>query len=223
MAIAFDAVSHTWGNTVTSLTIAHTCTGSNLVLVVFSLGYSNQTTTGITYNGVSLTKIVAYKPSIADTFEQSVWYLLNPATGANNIIASYSGSGGAWVGGLSYTGCNTSSQPDVYGTSTKHNNLTSDSLTLTTNNNDEMIVAGGCKSNALSSAGSGTTSRYLDNILLNATYGDAVATTAGSNSFNLTFGAGAYDNYIYGIALKPYTASTVVIKNIPTLLTLGVG
>ena len=158
MALAVDT-STTGGNTTTAnnLTWAHTCTGSNLILIV---GVSNEgnDTTGVTYNSVALTA----GPNIAPTSGNGgakIWYLINPATGANNIVVSRTGTtGGMSSTAASYTGAKQSGQPDSSNTGSV---TPGTQLTISTT-----VVASNCwlvmwtdTSAAGETAGTGTTLR----------------------------------------------------------------
>ena len=111
-AIAFDSASTNTADDVSSLTISHTVTGSNTILVVCSAvegtTSGNQPITGITYNGVALTKIHDIAGSANNRTEQ--WYLVAPSSGANDIVITYTGVVGSGAGqgvagaGLSITG-----------------------------------------------------------------------------------------------------------------------
>lgn len=136
MAIAFDAAAQ--GQAIaTSLTYSHTCTGSNLTLVVSV--YSVVTSAGIsgvTYNGVSMSSAVAEQSS--GNQRASMWYLANPATGANNIVVT----GGAAVlfiesTSVSLTGTNSS---PLGGTNFGHFTGTHPSTTVTTVANNSWLV-----------------------------------------------------------------------------------
>lgn len=106
MAVAFDAASSGQGTGVTSLTVSHTCSGSDRLLTVgasVSAG-SPPTISGVTYNSVAMTAMSG--PTLFITFGRySSWRLIAPATGANNIVASFGGTADeAAVGGISFTG-----------------------------------------------------------------------------------------------------------------------
>lgn len=134
MAIAFDSSSlgpnppagapQTW---------SHTCSGSDRLLVVGAISL-NDTVTGVTYNGVSMTFIG--KTSYPGSARQGVamYYLLNPASGTNTI--SVNGSGNVSGFATSYTGVQQSSQPD---SSATFNPSNATSITMTTT-----VVASGC-------------------------------------------------------------------------------
>lgn len=127
MAIALDAVSalnNTNWTAGSSHTWSHTCAGSDRYLVVGFFTYgAGDTVTGVTYNGVSMTRIQLMfgNPSMV-----CLYGLIAPSTGANNIVVSLSGSNNYCAGGgVSYTGCNQTSQPNASGT----NNPTGTALT----------------------------------------------------------------------------------------------
>ena len=95
MSIVFDIASHS-----TTDTFSHTCTGNNRMLFVSASCESN--ITGITYNGLSMSVV---NP---DTYGKIYsYYLINPASGAHNIIVTRSNPSMALtVVAASYTGVN---------------------------------------------------------------------------------------------------------------------
>ena len=116
MAVAFDAATKSLETTTSPLTWSHTCTGSNLLLVV-GITTSHSTSpncTGVTYNGVSMTKIGADRDYVGG--ETTLWYLLAPTTGANTISAAFTGGAGTercFGVSVSYTGVAQTGQPDA--------------------------------------------------------------------------------------------------------------
>ena len=121
MAIAFDAAAN--GRvTDTSLTFAHTCTGTDLILFV-GVGIRNQSNdivSSITYNGVSMTRVPTngYVAETTGNDSAYLYYLINPATGANNVVITISESQDMMGVSTSYTGARQSSQPDASNKST---------------------------------------------------------------------------------------------------------
>ena len=104
MAIALD-VGTSGGNNGggTSHTYSHTCTGSNLILFVgVSTNSSSDLITGVTYNSVAMTLVD--KQAGTSTNYSYLFYLINPATGANNVVVSASSSTTIYSGAVSYTG-----------------------------------------------------------------------------------------------------------------------
>lgn len=104
MAIAHDADSNTGSNGASSLTWSHTCTGSNLCLIVgINASDETVTTSSVKYNGVSM--IFAKRQVNAnDGNWAEIWYLANPATGANNVVATFSENMMVMAGAVSLTG-----------------------------------------------------------------------------------------------------------------------
>ena len=105
-AIAFDAASSAKAANASSLSWSHTCSGSDRLLVVGTNAgdttAGDRPVTGITYNGAALTKI---RSDTIGLITSELWYLLNPDTGAHNIIVSYTGlNTDAQAGGISLTG-----------------------------------------------------------------------------------------------------------------------
>lgn len=112
MTIAFDAVSRSgtaWTTGQSSLTWSHTVgAGTNRALVVAVGTYSAtaRTVTGITYNGVALTKIDAQTAALeANNQSGELWVLAAPAVGTANVVVTFSGTADFCVGfAESYTG-----------------------------------------------------------------------------------------------------------------------
>jgi hypothetical protein len=106
--IAFDAVSNGGEDTtVSSSTHSHTCTGTNLTLLILvsvtDTTLSDRTVSSVTYNGVSATLVLANDNG--DIRRTEIWKLASPATGANNIVVTMGGTCTALnVVGLSLTG-----------------------------------------------------------------------------------------------------------------------
>ena len=205
MAIAYDAVS-VGSATGTSLTVAHTCTGANLVLIV-GLKENNveaETCTGITYNGVALTKITGLLHPPAYNVYNSLWYLINPSTGANNIVASFSASIWCRASGVSYTGCKQSGIPDASGTNEQTDTATyNTSLTSVADNCWHIMhVQNGTGNHA---AGTATTIRGTASDS-NIADSNSAKTPAGSVTLQVTGTAATWDWSSAIITLAPYVA-----------------
>jgi len=128
MAIAVDSNNAgTNGSTGTSLTWSHTC-AAGAVLIVTVMYQGNHTALSITYNGVAMTKSSAVIYDGGD-YSASIWYLLSPSSGANDIVIT-KGNGKPIAGGsISFTGANTSA---VGSHNTASGNDTSATVTVTT-------------------------------------------------------------------------------------------
>jgi hypothetical protein len=98
MPIAFDASSNATTGFGDNLTWSHTCTGADRALFVAVAVAGSPTISGVTYNGIAMTAV-----ETGDA-EVRLFGLLNPATGSNNIVASFSGLDAAAAVAASYTG-----------------------------------------------------------------------------------------------------------------------
>lgn len=88
-------------------------TGDNRMLFVFVNLDNRNTVTGITYNGVALTKEVEIS---AHGYITSCWRLDNPASGNNNVVVSWSGTfGGGDCSICAYTGAKQNGDADAVG------------------------------------------------------------------------------------------------------------
>jgi hypothetical protein len=114
MAIAFDAVTDGYANS-TSVSFAHTCTGSDRFLVVGIKLYGDNDITGVTYNGVAMSHI-ATALMLSEGNRAVLYGLTAPATGANNVVISRTSSNHIVATAASYTGVNQTGQPEASGT-----------------------------------------------------------------------------------------------------------
>ncbi len=161
MAIAFvTAVDGTNNGGITSsLTFSHTCgSGSDRLLVVVvwgDLSSNADQISGVTYNGVAMTRVDEI--NVTDGRWNYLYYLLNPSSGANNVVIS---SGGThYIGGLAgdYTGVAQSGQPDATDTDSSQAGSSATASVTTTADNCWLICAG--YMNSALQAGTGATSR----------------------------------------------------------------
>ena len=207
MAIAFDAVSSGAGNTGTSYTLAHTCTGTDLWLVVMAQRWgAGAIVLTATYNGVAMSQlwyVAAHK---------RVFGLVAPATGANNIvITSDSDPDEILVVAASYTG--------VHQT-TPYTDLTTD-VTVTATPSISVpsaagdVVVGGCftahNTSALTfTAGADQTER-VDAAGSGVNYmSTTISDEAGAGSVTHSYTVSAtpfYDSDIWGVSVNPAAAA----------------
>ena len=99
MAATPDAFT-SFASTVQNPSFSHTCTGSDLYLIVaVSMDVNNgESVTGVTYNSISMTKLVDITHS-GNRIYSSLWGLVNPATGSNTVLVSTTFSGAGKSGG----------------------------------------------------------------------------------------------------------------------------
>lgn len=115
MAIAFDFSSsgNNSGGATATITISHTCSGSDRILFV-AIAPGSRTINSVTYNGDALTEIdfVSFGPLNA-----AMYYMVAPDSGAHDIVVTLSASGApATAAAASYTGASQTDQPDSFGT-----------------------------------------------------------------------------------------------------------
>ncbi len=226
MAIAFDAASTGTAGTSTSITVAHTCTGSDRILFVgiatFDSG-GGQQVSGVTYNGVAMTQIGTRR--VAGNLDNTLWYLIAPATGTNNIVASYASQAEVYLVAASYTGAKQTGQPDATAGNSGQSASAITAVVTTIADNCWVVMSATCNSLGLA-AGASTTSRteaspndaigFYDNNAAKTPAG-AVTLTATGNATNNTTSSGA--SFAPAVAEGPTnlkTYNTNVKANIKT-------
>lgn len=212
MAIAVDATSSTSASG-SPITLSHTCTGSNLLLIVGTRSDDESTNpiTGVTYNGVAMTQLPTHSPKAYDSGSGrlTLWYLFAPATGANTIsIATSPATSGMQVYAASYTGVAQSGFPDA-STSNFNSSAASGSNTTTITTvaaNAWALVMHANDNGAGSTAGSGATIRVKTGA--GGLYDSNGALAAGSHSMtvNLTV---ANPNGQIMVSFAPFVAAAV--------------
>jgi hypothetical protein len=217
MAIAPDATGGSRGTSTTSLTYSHTCTGSNLLLLVGGFLSAGDVITGVTYAGVSMTQLIKQITSVS-SYGVYMYGLLAPNTGANNVVISASSSGVIDGSSTSYTGVKQTGLPDA--------SIANDSV-LTTITTTLTTITDNCWT-ALYSAGDRTPSASTGSTLRNSQSDGALfdsngaITPAGSTSMTITRAVGGSNGQVM-ISFAPAGVVAPTVKSSPTLLTLMVG
>lgn len=211
MALSFDAFTDGNFTSGTSHTFSHTCTGSNGILWVHAMKNSNtDTITGATYNGVAMTLIQKITGN-ATRYLYS-FYLINPASGAHNVVITSSGSTAIGGNAASYAGAKQSGQPDASTSASKTATSSPATWSITSvADNCWSVLATLGANNVVPVASTGSTLRGT-----NTTYADAkifdsnsAITPAGAYSMSVTFtpyGSGNLDGVIGTFA--PYVAAS---------------
>jgi len=215
MAVAFDAATDGGSVTATSLTYAHTVTGSDTFLLVGILGRIGATSliTGVTYAGVAMTYLSGQQLSPSDRFLEA-WYLVGPATGANNVVISASGSDYILSACASYTGVNATGQPDNTQQSSAVNVDPGLANTLTTVADNCWHLAAGGLASGNPTAGASTTSRILASGNLALFDNNAAITPAGANTITMTRSLGSdLGAGMEGLSIKPVFVSSIKTVN----------
>ena len=206
MALAVDTQA-TGGQTTTTATLtwAHTCTGSNLILIVGLTEEGTYSVTGITYNGVAMT-LGKGGTGGAGYGRPDLWYLINPATGANNVVITHSTTTNRLTGvSVSYTGAKQSGQPDA-SASNNVASVTTMTTTLTSIADNSWTVMMADTSAAGETAGAGTTLRQAGSDASDIWDSNGAITPAGSTSLIINFTSGNAGSAMISIA--PAAAET---------------
>jgi hypothetical protein len=130
-APVFDAATTTTSSGNGVITLSHTCTGSDRILFVAIGSNSSLDATGVTYNGVAMTSMGAIdNPDSGANSRLEVFRLVAPATGANDISASFSGPpADRTVIAVSFTGVHQTVPLGTIATNTT-NNTTAPTVTV---------------------------------------------------------------------------------------------
>lgn len=200
MAIAFvSAATVASGSNTGGLSGSFTVSGANPFLLAYSWGgFGSDTTSGITYNGVALTRI-GFVQCPGDRYV-SVWYLAAPATGSNTLASS--GANLYELVAACYSGVDQSSPIDSSNTATTSggNPFTFSTTVVATGC---WLVTAGKTNGANPTAGSGTINRVVNDAGIfdsNGTVG------TGSQSLSLSNGTGANLGFVIA-SIKPAAAA----------------
>lgn len=213
MAIALDNSTNQTGTLSTTVTHAHTCTGSNLLLVATVMvqrnGAATPTISGVTYNGVAMTA-AATEHTYSSTILTAVYYLVAPASGANNMVLTLTNAlaNDIVLGATSFTGVVQTSP--LNGTFAIGNFTTPATGTLTTTVANSWLI-GSLYTYVTSTAGAGETQLYDTQVNFNS-YGAAFykpTTTAGSQTLSEALTGGAADWSYSAMAFAPATTTPV--------------
>lgn len=191
MSIAFDNQTAFTSAAATSVTLAHTVTGVQPIILGGVLCAANDITT-CTYNGVGMTLLdnLGLVGDAGGWTNLALFYLINPATGANNLVASHTGAASIAVRGLSFTGVRqVAAAINAHGTTGPLAGVTTMSPTLTVTGAGAWLVTWARNDQAGFSAGAGTTLRGASSSIQFADSNGIVA--AGSQSLVMNWvGAG---------------------------------
>jgi uncharacterized repeat protein (TIGR01451 family) len=216
--VAYDNASSAQSQSNNPITFAHTTgTGSNRLLVVGFVMKDPKTVTSITYNGVALTKAGA----IANTsnVEVQIWYLVNPASGANNVVVNWAGGTVSHVGAATFTGVH---QTAPLGTFVSNKNTGADTtpnVTVSSSTGDLVFDVMGARNPLLdSTVGAGQTARWNLNAGGNALVSGG-STEPGGGSVNMGWTLSTPGLWAIGaVPIKPAAAcpTGVTISNFTT-------
>jgi len=230
MTIALDTTSSAGNQSSYPITISHTCTGSNLLLIVgiTCASTAQAVISTVTYNALGMTQIAAVDEHTNQNRQSWLFYYIGPATGAHNIVVSFTTPPDTFtsVGAASYTGAKQSGQPDQSGTSTSGaSTVTSASKSITTVADNCWMVGVSCNGGGTTDTANGGTTLRLSvyqrtvvgyELYLMDTNGPL--TPAGANSLGYTWSGGAARQNTIVASISP--AAGVAVTAFPSLLGL---
>lgn len=235
MTITFDNAADLGNNggTTNSYTAAYTVgVGTNRILFVGIVGDASPAghddITTVTYGGVALT-FLAKQAGVATLNRNTyLYFMVNPASGSNNVVVSCTNNHYLIVGASSYAGAAQTGQPDVIsntlgalGTSTTTANI------VTVTNNDWVVYfRSGTGGPDTPSGGAGATRRSFAAAASFRLWGfyDSNGPITPSGSYNMTTNidvTAAMQGAQIQVAYKPFV--NVVIGAGPLFLLLGCG
>lgn len=205
MAIGFDTSA-----SINTTTTAYTCTGSARLLVV-TIVYGNSgsgTISSLTYNGVALTQAINQSNGNSSA-RAELWYLLAPASGAHNIVFSWSAgpSGNVSPFAASYTGVKALDATGFNAPNASNSTLTA---TVTTTTDNDWMIGLGFDSNGAGTnyTGTVTTTTQRQAALWDS---NAALTPAGAKSVTFT-GIGGQVEAVIAAAFSPSFVYTAVLS-----------
>lgn len=176
MAIAVDSTSTGAAAAGTTITVSHTCTGSNLVLVSVVAASDGVSTPSVTYDGVSMSLV----KSINDTGKMSsfMFVLVGPNTGTHDIVVTKDSGSDFGVASVSFSGAGGYS---ATGSANSSSSGTASVTTTTATSGNGYVVGGGGKNvvNTVTYTGSGTEYANFNSASVNQVYMAAYTAFAG--------------------------------------------
>lgn len=208
MAIAFDAATGRNTVTGTTLTFSHTVgSGTDRILIVGGLvANTTEFITGITYNGVAMTQGIKKQNTSGDNSWIYLYYLVNPASGAHNVVVSTSSSVSMAFTASSYTGAKQTGQPDATGVYTGATESGDRTVSITTVTDQCWLVATHTSSTAQPVSivnGVNRSATINDGDIIDSNGGVSI----GANTIGYHWNA-ADSHAIAGLAIAPTPSST---------------
>jgi len=214
-AITADASNSAQVASATSLTYSlTTTTASNRLIVVgvLTVGTTDRVT-GVTYGGAALTRIDTVVPTSGNRIY--LYYLLAPATGANDVVVSLSSSAQIISAAATFSDVHQSGQPTQQITCS-NDAATSLSCTNTTTVDNSLHIGEFAGFDFVASAGAGTT--QIAAISGGGLYkSTALVTPPGSNSVTITTGG---TDKLAGVSavFKPFAAAAAAAVKPPDII-----
>jgi hypothetical protein len=145
----------------------------------------------------------------------SIWYLVNPASGANDVVVSNSGSTSLRWSAVSYAGASQTGQPDGSDTSSATANAISTDITTTADNCWAVMFVKDDNGGLTYTSSTGDTIRYTaDGAGHTVLDTGAAITPAGSNTMTISHGGGAANIAAVSASFSPPGAVATFIPKV---------
>lgn len=214
--IAIQGTGQIYSGSGTTATVSVTTAGTDTGMLFYVVTSAGVSVSSVTYAGFAATQVATNVGS--PVFKTYVYKLINPTTGANNAVATISGSGECYLCVAQYSGVDQVVLSDANITNSRASG-TSLVTTLTTITDNSWTFLGVLADMGALAASTGST---LRGSILNTAVGmfdsNAAITPVGATSMTVTTGSGRSDSIMLSIKPKA-TAST----GSGSLLLTGVG
>jgi len=213
-----DAVSSGQIDNSQTITISHTCSGDNRVLVaVFCVedvaNAADLPCTGVTYNGVAMTEVRQDEFLGTENGRSGIFMMYAPDTGTHNLVFTFTGSvEGIGAGGVSFNHAKQTNTPNAHNGAVGTAQTTA-TVSVTTTVNDCIVldIVYGQSSGTPLTVGNGQTQQFIE-----------------TNSGNLTANCSTRPMVLQGtatmnwtMASNNYTSSAVAIAPLNSLHVFG--
>lgn len=203
MAVTFDAATTGTASSATSVSATHTASGTDLAAFMHTASAAGtpQAVTG-SYAGTAMTE--HWDTTFATYYRHAGYTLVNPATGAQTVTATYAGTqGNLRIGVATYTGVDQTTPVGTPNTATGSSTTPSVAITSAT---DELVVDGMAQvANANATAGANQTERWdLAGAEISVAGSDEAGAATTTMSWTLPASVAWH---IGGIAFKPAAAA----------------
>lgn len=204
MAIAYDnAIDVTYGTSSTHTRSFTVGSGSNRLLVVpLWFRGASSAPTSVTYSGVNLTQVGTTLSFGVGPEYLSIWALLSPATGTNDLVVTFPGLQETFLAAVSYSGCSQTGLPDALVSNTGSGSNTTGTVTTVADNSWAVMIFRDTVTGT-STAGSGTIRRANGDGFMQLYDGNGAKTPAGSYTLSTVHTSQPYAYIMFSFA--PYT------------------
>jgi len=160
--IEVDSVTQSCGSDTSTLSYAHTCSGSNGLLVVgVTLKYASHiTSTSATYNSVSMTKSVSRGNTTSQGNGTIIFTLKNPSTGSNTVAISTNAGEYIGSGAISLKGVDQTTPVEVTASDRNSSQNVTPTVSITTQSSNSLVIDCVAYTSPTITTGSGQTDRW---------------------------------------------------------------